>query len=241
MGFSKAFVRAGVLALSIGLTTSCGGGGDGEADPPLVPPLSEQSGAPASPSPVPQSFDQLPGPALVYAPWTKGGRKLTLEIKALKTEWVAQFGTTPAPAGEHFLVVHMAATPTAPDRGFENMDLSEINVRYAQPGLDSEACPFDIGKSPGRVADHCYKSNIAPKAVLVGLTDDWKTKDYWPENPLGHDLAPGEVVVGVGVYPIRDDAKPTRGFDLCGTGVYGAGNDGRPPGPCVPLETPDRP
>ena len=236
MGTARTLVRAGAMATSIGLALLCAGCGGGKTG------SSAGSSQPSAAESTPalsryQTFDQVPGPTLTYTPMTGGGLKL--DVKPMKAEWTAQFQTTPADPDKHFLVVYMAATPTAKDRGFESLTLRGVNVRYRDPHVSLQNCPFQ-SNAPMGVANYCYQPTTMPYSEMVPLASDWEHMEAWdPGAPgSGTNFAPGQAYAGIGVFAIPDNQP--GGFELCGWEM-GDPRSNEPPGPCVKLDTPPRP
>jgi hypothetical protein len=228
------------MATSIGLALLCAGCGGGKTGSSAE---SSQPSAPESMPPAPtrfQTFDQVPGPTLTYSQLTESGAALKLDVKPIKAEWTAQYESKPADPDKHFLVVYMAVTPNAKDRGFESLNLADVNVRYSAPGGPSlQSCPWELN-APKFVRNYCYKPSTIPRAELLALDSDWE-HTTWDEALRGTNLAPGLPYAGIGVFAIPDNSP--NGFELCG---YERGNtqvalSDKPPGPCVKLDTPPRP
>jgi hypothetical protein len=241
MGTARTLVRAGAMATSIGLALLCAGCGGGKTGSSAE--SSQQSAQSAPESTAAQSryqtFDQVPGPTLTYTPTTETGTGLKLDVKPMKAEWTAQFVTKPADPGKHFLVVYMAATPTAKDRGFESLTLREVNVRYRDPHVSLQSCPPAAPYAPMFVLNYCYRPSVIPKSAMVALASDWEHMVAWDPVSLGTNLTPGQAYAGIGVFAIPDNAP--NSFELCGYEEHPDAPRGAQPGPCIKLDTPPRP
>jgi hypothetical protein len=241
MGTARTLVRAGAMATSIGLALLCAGCGGGKTGSSAG--SSRPSGFESTPTLSRfQTFGQVPGPMLTFTPMTESGAGLKLDVKPMKVEWTAQFQSTPADQDKHFLVVYMAVTPTAKDRGFEGLTLADVNVRYSDPhGPSLQSCPWE-SNAPKFVRDYCYKQSTMPKSEMVPLASDWEHMEAWDPGAPGSstNLAPGQAYAGIGVYAIPDNSP--NSFDLCGweRGNTEVALSGKPPGPCVKLDTPPR-
>ncbi|MFD8492175.1 hypothetical protein [Amycolatopsis sp. NPDC059657] len=231
-----------VLVAVIGLALFCAGCSDKSS---VKPGSTRESSAPSESAAPPasryQSFDQVPGPVLTFDPVTDD-TGLKLKVKAMKAEWLPEFNAVPAPAGHHFLVVYVAATPEAKDRGFAGLRLRELNVRYVDPSLpggSSKSCPFEVG-APVAENKYCYRPSKQLDTESVPLTSDWEHKARWIERRAGMPFAAGEAYASVGMYAVPDSVTGLDTFELCGTGGKPALVGAEPPGPCVKLEVPPR-
>jgi hypothetical protein len=216
-----------VIALSL-----AGCSGD---DNPLGTGLGPTSGA------QPSSGTAKDEPNVKYADFTGGEviyqtvhQPVGARMKPIETVWAAEFGGKPAPSGQHFLVVYVAVTPEAADRGATEVLLADLKIRY-QPKADE--CSSQTMTIDGK--KHCFHAT-AFRSDLAELPEGaWHDREWTDTFAGGTDMDKGATMVGVATFAVADTIDALDGYELCAPEVDSQGRNDK--FPCTALPAPKKP
>jgi hypothetical protein len=214
-----------ISALAAGLLlvlAGCDDGGDTDSGASASP---QESSASES-GPVYTAFDDFPGEELLYA--EQGVAPVGLRLKAVDTVWQTELADDIADAGAHYLVVYVAVTGEADDRGVAGAWLNYFDFELV---LADGAC------SPANTDP--YGSCTADPITRIEQVADGEWRDYrWSSaDAAGRvDLAAGATMIGALAFQIPDDAVPSTDMEFCATGrdLYRADN-------CLTIPPPAEP
>jgi hypothetical protein len=213
---------AALSALAAGLmllTAGCGGGSGGGAEH-----QSEKTVAhPTHTEPKYSTFDQFPGPELKHV--VELGGRLGIRVKAVDSMWTPEFAGKSAEAGQHYLVVYVAAVPEEKDRGTQHVSLASLALRVSHH-------TGDCGQM--EATTQCVRTAF-PYSQLAQVADNQWRSYAWEYNELDYqDLTMGVTMIGAVAFPLPDDVNGT--YKICGRAdkldMYGTD------WPCVAMPQP---
>ena len=125
---------SGALLLAL---AGCSDSGDADSDGSASQETSQAESSPSEAGPTYTAFDDLPGEELLYV--EQGAAPVGLRMKAVDTVWQTELAGEIADAGAHYLVVYVAVTGEADDRGVSDAWLNYFDFQIDFATVDS-AC-----------------------------------------------------------------------------------------------------
>ncbi|MFD8492980.1 hypothetical protein [Amycolatopsis sp. NPDC059657] len=216
---SSRFLAALAAGLIL-LTTACSGG---DKIPGAAAPTDEsEPSAPAAPKFTP--FDEFPGGELKFFDHPA---KPATRIKPVDSMWAADLAGVPADPGYHYLAVYLAVTGELADRGVENVQLKDLEIKYQPAG-------GKCGKTELFNNETSCFSESWPYSDLAKVADNtWREHKWEKSTVMGTDIKTGETVIGVAGFKVADNVDTTT-FELCAPSKEQRTT--RAKFPCVPIK-----
>ncbi|GIG69201.1 hypothetical protein [Phytomonospora endophytica] len=158
----------------------------------------DSSSAPAGPAYT--SFADFPGEELLYAEY--GASPYRLRLKTVDTAWGVELADRVAAAGTHVLVIYIAVTGEAADRGVENVSLTynDFELRFPAAG---DAC------GPGEIDTFTSECALPPKVITRPETvaDNAWHEQRWGDAASSVDpsLDAGGTLIAAVAFEVADD------------------------------------
>lgn len=225
---SRLLPAVAVIALSLA-------GCSGDTDSPLG------TGSGAQPSSGVDAETTKPAANVKYGDFSGGEviyqvarQPVGTRMKPIETAWAAEFAGKPAPSGQHFLVVYVAATPELPDRGAAKVLLADLKIRYQPKG---GACAAQTITIDGKKT--CFHAT-AFRSDLAELPDGaWHDRKWTDTFASGTDIDKGATMVGVATFAVADSLDALDGYELCAPRPDSLGQNDK--FPCTALPAPKKP
>jgi hypothetical protein len=175
-------------------------------------------------------FADWPGEELVY---TKVGEELGARVKPIDTMWTPELAGVSADADKHFFAAYFAVTGELPDRGVDNLSLSDLQLRFKTTAgtCNERTWPVD-GE------EYCFATAYPNGKLEVVADGEWRKTSWTKLSVMGTPIPRGATMIGVVGFAIPDTVEADT-FELCGPSKE------RPSGvstyPCVPVKAPAEP
>lgn len=198
---------SGALLLAL---AGCSDSGDADSDGSASQETSQAESSPSEAGPTYTAFDDLPGEELLYV--EQGAAPVGLRMKAVDTVWQTELAGEIADAGAHYLVVYVAVTGEADDRGVSDAWLNYFDFQIDFATVDS-AC---AGTSVDAYGD-CVPGAITKiEEVADGEWRDhnWSSAD----SPERVEMATGATMISGLAFQILDDAEVSGDLHFCARG-----------------------
>jgi hypothetical protein len=202
-------ISALTAALLLALT-GCTNSGDTDAADSTSQQESQQESSESPSGPTYTAFADFPGEELLYV--EQGVAPVGLRLKAVDTVWQTELADHIADPGAHYLVVYVAVTGEADDRGVADAWLNYFDFKLDFPAVDG-ACAADGTDAYG----DCVANPITSLEEVAD--DEWRDHMWGSADVFGRvDLQAGATMIGGLAFQIMDDADLSGDMELCATG-----------------------
>lgn len=171
---------------------------------------SQQESSPTASGPTYTAFADFPGEELLYV--EQGVVPVGLRLKAVDTVWQTELAGEIADAGAHYLVIYVAVTGEADDRGVADAWLNYFDFQLALPAVDGVCAGFSVD---------AY-GNCVPSAItgIEQVADgEWRDHQWGSADSSGQvDLPVGATMISALAFQIMDDAELSDDMEFCASG-----------------------
>ena len=219
-----------IAALALGLVLALTGcsGGKGRLSPATgADGGGAESSAPGLFGPKYTPFAEFPGEELLYV---SIGEPIGLRLKAVDEAWQVELADRTARVGRHYLVVYVAVTGEAADRGVSRAYLNFQDIRLRFSG--TEPCEQQHKDTDGQ----CYYGPDAPTAVQPVADGEWRTAMWNPSSSTRPDIPAGGTMIGALGFALPDTVQLPAALTLCAMGRDVSVQDN-----CIPVPLPTEP
>jgi len=198
-----------ISALTAGLLlalTGCNDSGDIDSEGTTSQPEPSSSAS----GPTYTAFADFPGEELLYV--EQGVVPVGLRLKAVDTVWQTELADHIADADAHYMVIYVAVTGEADDRGVADAWLNYFDFELVFPAGDG-ACAAESTDAYG----DCVPN---PITSLEQVADgEWRDHMWGSADDFGSvDLPAGATMIGGLAFQILDDAELSGDMELCASG-----------------------
>ena len=195
-------LTAGLLLMLAGCTDS------GDVDPGGS--TSQQEPSPTASGPTYTAFADFPGEELLYV--EQGVVPVGLRLKAVDTVWQTELAGEIADADAHYLVVYVAATGEADDRGVADAWLNYFDFELVFPAGDSACAAANID-----AYGDCYPNPIT--RIEQVADGEWRDHQWGSADGSGRvDIPVGATMISGLAFQILDDAELSGDMEFCASG-----------------------
>ncbi|HZE38964.1 MAG TPA: hypothetical protein VE172_09155 [Stackebrandtia sp.] len=167
------------------------------------------SGSSDSSKPKYTDFKDFPGDELSYS---EGGtlQPVPLRLKVVDSQWSTELGDHSAKVGSHYLVLYIAATSGADDRGAQHVGL---NVQYTGVKFKADN-PSDCEYGQGD--DGCTYASSEVSDLDKKVEDNTWRDHLWIVNQYSYvDIAPKETLIGALAIEVSDKITGVSDVQFC--------------------------
>lgn len=220
-------LTAGLLLVLAGCSAGSDTGGDTGGDESTGS-TSQAESSPSESGPTYTAFDDFPGDELLYV--EQGVSPVGMRLKVVDTAWQTELAGHIADPGAHYLVVYVAVTGEADDRGVGDAWLNYFDFQLSLPTVEGVCAPSSV--DPYGVCVPNPITGLEPVA-----DDEWRDYRWGSADVFGRvDLPAGATVIGALAFEILEDAE------LPGdTGFCARSRDAYPEDNCVTIPEPTEP
>ncbi|RRS01308.1 hypothetical protein [Glycomyces terrestris] len=216
---SISFLTAGLLLA----LTGCGGDDTGATGS-----SSQPESSPSASGPTYTAFADFPGEELLYV--EQGVVPVGLRLKPVDTAWQTELAGEIADADAHYLVIYVAATGEADDRGVADAWLNYFDFQLVFPEGEMPCAPASID---------AYGACVANPITELEQVADGEWRDHlWTsaDSSVTVDLPAGGTMIGALAFQILSDAELPGDLQFCARGrdVYTTDN-------CIAVAAPEEP
>jgi len=216
-----------ISALTAGLLlalTGCNDSGDIDSEGAT----SQPEPSPSASGPTYTAFADFPGEELLYV--EQGVSPVGLRLKAVDAVWQTELADHIADADAHYLVIYVAVTGEADDRGVADAWLNYFDFQLDFPAGDG-ACAADSTDAYG----DCVPNPITSLEQVAD--DEWRDHMWGSADAFGRvDLPAGATMIGGLAFQILDTAELSGDMELCASGRDTASEDN-----CLTVPAPAEP
>ncbi|SDD70586.1 hypothetical protein [Glycomyces harbinensis] len=200
-------IAALAAALLLTLTGCADSGG---ADTDSGESTSQEESSPSTSGPTYTAFADFPGEELLYV--EQGVVPVGLRLKAVDTVWQTELAGQIADADAHYLVVYVAVTGEADDRGVADAWFNYFDFELVFPA-GGDACA---------AANVDAYGNCTPNPVtsIESVADgEWRDHMWGSADAFGRvDLPAGATMIGGLAFQIPDAAELSGDMEFCASG-----------------------
>lgn len=220
-----------ISAITVGLLlalTGCTDSGGTDSAESNSQQDSQQESSPSPSGPTYTAFADFPGEELLYV--EQEVVPVGLRLKAVDTVWQTELADHIADAGAHYMVIYVAVTGEADDRGVADAWLNYFDFKLDFPAVDGACAPEGTDAYGDCVA--------SPITSLEQVADDeWRDHRWGSADVFGRvNLDAGATMIGGLAFQIMDDADLSGDLQLCATG-RGVSRDDN----CITVPAPAEP
>ncbi|MQM24235.1 hypothetical protein [Glycomyces albidus] len=204
--------------------TGCAGGGDTDS----TGSASQPESSPSTSGPSFTAFADFPGEELLYV--EQGVVPVGLRLKAVDTAWQTELAGEIAEVGAHYLVIYVAVTGEADDRGVAGAWFNYFDFELVFPTVDSACAPSSVD---------AYGACVAKPITKIEQVADGEWRDHmWVSADTAGtvDLPAGATMIGALAFQILDDAELEADLQFCARGRDVATRDN-----CITVPAPEEP
>jgi hypothetical protein len=198
-----------ISALTMGLLLVLAGCSD-SGDVDSGGSTSQQESSPTASGPTFTAFADFPGEELLYV--EQGVVPVGLRLKAVETVWQTELAGEIADADAHYLVIYVAVTGEADDRGVADAWLNYFDFELVFAAGDSACAPASV--------DAYGACTPNPITRIEQVADgEWRDHQWGSADSSGSvDLPAGATMIGGLAFQILDDPALSGDMEFCASG-----------------------